>query len=230
MSRRILVMVAMVGGYFGVSLFGGVRSKVLVAPPPPPRLQAETQLSPASTKEATPSMVGSVVVPEPQSPFAYEREFQTFSELHGKVLLNEDEQAVKKALLEHVSFLRGVGQRLLQADVSLTRDRERENNLAIDLLLEALSGAEGAAAADILRDLVSDAAIEAPGLTMEGRQQLAGIKAEVLYRWSAKTPDMAPTMEGWLPGPISRKIWANVTRLQSANEAESQLERAAVTR
>lgn len=229
MSRRVLVVVIAVAGYFGTSVMKGqLRMASPLSPLTRPQAASQREVASDQSGAAVKPVLPTTAPVSAEPPFAFEREFQTFSELHAKVLLTEDEQAVKKALLEHVSFLRGVGQRLLLGDTSVAR--ERENGLAIDLLFEALNGSESREAADILQGVVADASIESGSLSAEGRRKLAGIKAEVLYKWSSRSPGMGSEIEGWLPGPVSRQIWANVARLQSSNEAESQLERAAVTR
>jgi hypothetical protein len=90
--------------------------------------------------------------------------------------------------------------------------------------LAALKEGDKTAASAALQAVVQDKQIEDTGLERSAREQLAGLKAEILYQWSATQPDMTASIVAWLPGPVSQKIWQNVLRMQQSNQAESQTE------
>lgn len=161
-------------------------------------------------------------------PFEFTRELTTFTELKAKVFLTDDEKEVKRALLSHVLLMRAVAKRLVQPSVSESLVHEQE--AGVDLLLAAYKDGDRSVAAEILRDVVSDRQVEDVNLPNAVRNQLAGVKAEILYQWSAIAPELASDMARWLPGPVSEKIWANVTKKQQANLAESEAERHQLTR
>ncbi len=98
---------------------------------------------------------------------------------------------------------------------------------AVDLLVEALKSGDKAMAAEVARAVIEDPAVENAGTDRSVRENLAGIKAEVLYHWAAIMPDDASNIERSLPGPVSRKIWDNVNRRHASNLAESAEEIAA---
>lgn len=174
------------------------------------------------TKPAIPAM--EVMI----KPFEFTRELATFTELKAKVFLTDDEKEVKRALLSHVLLMRAVAKRLVQPSVS--EDLVHEQEAGVDLLLAAYKDGDRSVAAEILRDVVSDRQVEDVTLPSAVRNQLAGVKAEILYQWSAMAPELASDMARWLPGPVSEKIWANVTKKQQANLAESEAERQQLTR
>lgn len=99
-----------------------------------------------------------------------------------------------------------------------------QQTTAIDLLLEAAKSPEGREAAEAaLQGIIADNQIEGEALPMDARKNLAGVKAEVLFQWSAQDPTKTKSMQAWLPGPVSQKIWENVTDAQTRNLRESAM-------
>ena len=97
-----------------------------------------------------------------------------------------------------------------------------EQDVAVDILLDALKDGDSRAAEEALREVVKDEQVEDGTLSGGVREQLAGVKAEVLYQWSAMVPSGASELARLLPGPVSQKIWQNVLNMQSQNLAESK--------
>jgi hypothetical protein len=157
------------------------------------------------------------IVPSVPNPFSHE--LQVYAILHSKVFLSPSEQADKADLLRDRRVLRGLGTVLNRPPTDLKASIDQ--NLALDLLLEALRTGDSDVAAEVLRDIVSDSQVENPKLEPTVRENLAGIKAEVLFKWSAFRPAQAGDLASWLPGPVSQRIWQNVLEAQSSNLAES---------
>ena len=160
--------------------------------------------------------------PPPAKPFEYANELSSYAELAAKVLMTEEEKARKNRLLSDAALLRALGLRLTEASVdpSVTASQD----LAVDLLVEALESGDQALASEVMKSVVEDPQVENKLLDRPVRENLAGIKAEVLYHWAAAQPDEAARIERSLPGPVSQKIWENVKSRHESNDAESQAE------
>ncbi|NJL26185.1 MAG: hypothetical protein HC902_14200 [Calothrix sp. SM1_5_4] len=194
--------------------------KVGAAPAPAPSPARK-----AAPKTAVPAPVSSVPSSPKDTPmpFVYREQISAYAELRAKVFLSPAEQARKRQLLRDSPFLRAMGKRLVEP--SRSEGVQEDQDAGVDLLLEALREGDSGVAAEVLRDVVQDPQIENAALDMKIREQLAGIKAEVLYQWSAQRPAVTDDLVRWLPGPVSQKIWANVVRMQQSNLAESEAER-----
>lgn len=150
--------------------------------------------------------------------FKFKSEVAVYLRLQAQEVLSEEELHQKSTLLRHNGLMKALGRRLLEA--SRARDVIQQQDVAIDLLLEALRDGDKAVASEILRVVVQDGQVEDPGVDRAAREQLAGLKAEILYQWSMLAPEMCPTLSTWLPGPVSQKIWQNVQRMQQSNRTE----------
>jgi len=155
-------------------------------------------------------------------PFEFQNELTVYLDLQTKVFLSDSEKREKADLLRNAALIRALGARLQQA--SRSHEVMREQDAAIDLLLEALKDGDTQAASEVLREVIQDSQVEDLKLDKGSREQLAGLKAEVLYQWSATNPQIASNLQSWLPGPVSKKIWDNVLRMQQSNEAEGAAE------
>lgn len=153
-------------------------------------------------------------------PLPFAPELAQYSILHRKVFLDEGEQAEKLRLLKNPALLRSLGTRLLQMPTDSSGLAEQ--NLAVDLLLEALRTGDSDTASEVLTTVVSDKQIEDSKMPTAARENVAGVKGEVLYRWSAQQPERTSDIARMLPGPVSQKIWQNVQTLQASNLAESE--------
>jgi len=153
--------------------------------------------------------------------FPYEKELKDYIELKAKVFMSDEDKRRRAELLANVDFLRGAGE-LLKRPAELESEEYDKQARAMDLLLEALSSPSKDVAAEVLRSVVEDPQIENEKLDLKTRQALAGVKGEVMYHWSAMDPEGAGrNIPSWLPGPVSRKIWQNVTEMQEENLRES---------
>jgi hypothetical protein len=168
--------------------------------------------------EAIPRSPASLT-PKNEKPFEYQRELDIFASLKNKVFLTEQETDERARMLRDTSLLRALGLRL--TETSLTTTVMASQDLAVDLLVEALKAGDAVMASEVAKIVIEDAQVENSSLERSVREHLAGIKAEVLYHWAAYLPDEAARVERSLPGPVSQKIWANVAREHASNHAES---------
>lgn len=223
MKRLVAITVTLVLGWWGISMVRSLnssegalkvsvddgeegRSAHMTAPPPQP------EVVPASVETRAPASVPSKVVT-----FEFQKELSSFANLQAKVLPSEDEKVEKEYLLRSERLLRGIGARLTKLPLMPIG----EQDVAIDLLVEALKSGDKFAATQVMGAIVSDAQVENVSLDREVREQLAGIKAEVLYHWAALSPEDSRQIQGMLPGPASKKIWDNVTEAHRTNLAQS---------
>lgn len=153
--------------------------------------------------------------------FEFDNELDQYSVVKQKVFLSESDRVTKHKLVSNFRFIQGLGDYLRQPLAS-RNDSITRQGAAIDMLFDALASEEGRSAAEAaLRDVVLDQQIESDTMDAAARQSLAGVKGEVLYKWAAVEPQRTSELEGWLPGPVSRKIWANVQDAQDRNVKES---------
>lgn len=152
-------------------------------------------------------------------PFRYQTDLDSFIKIRSKVFLSDEEQKEQRRLINDVSLLRALGLRLTEA--SLAPSVTASQDAAVDLLIEALKNGDKAMASEVAKAVIEDPAVESATTDRSVRENLAGIKAEVLYHWAALMPDETTNIERSLPGPVSQKIWANVTHRHASNAAES---------
>lgn len=178
---------------------------------------------PAGAAEKTPAGPSSE-----SGALAFDRgvELAKYAGLKKKVFLSPDEKAEQARILEDRGLVNSLLSLLLVPALPGSMTMHMQND-AIDLLLEARA-AGVAAASEVLRSVVEDKKIEDTSVDMETRTSLAGVKAEVLYQWSAQEPERASELERWLPGPVSQKIWNNVISAQRQNLNESEDEAASM--
>lgn len=159
-----------------------------------------------------------VIESKPATPFQFQSELEVYSKIRQKVLLTDEETAMREKLLRQAELLRALGQRLLE--VTENPGVMASQNVAVDLLLDAMDNGDRQVASEALKTVIEDAQVENAGLPRNARENMAGVKAEVMHRWSARAPEEMGYIEGRLPGPVSRKIWQNVLNHQSNNLAE----------
>lgn len=154
-------------------------------------------------------------------PFENKTELSEFKILKQKVFLTEEEKQLRQNFLKNRALLENL--KGLFKYPTAFQDLESQQNVAVDLLLEAIKSGDAETARSVLRELIADPTIEDKQLSPVQRQNLAGVKAEVLYQWSSLEPDRAGEMQKVLPGPVSQKIWKNVLTQQDLNRAESAI-------
>jgi hypothetical protein len=150
----------------------------------------------------------------------YKSELADLARLRAKVFLSEDEKAERTRLLADRDFLRGVGIFVRKPATAL--DEQKSQAGALDTLIEALDSSARDVAAGELKELAADDRIEDATLDSAARKNLAGLKAEALFKWTAHEPSVSDEIQRLLPGPVSRKIWENVLAEQEQNAAESR--------
>lgn len=177
---------------------------------PPPRVPASVP-----DQGAVQALPGPAVKPVK---FEFQAELDDYAILKSIVLPNESQKAARTQLLTNDRLLRAIANRLVRQPLMELSDQD----VAVDILLDALKDGDSRAAEEALREVVRDEQVEDSTLSGSVREQLAGVKAEVLYQWSAMVPTGASQLAGLLPGPVSHKIWNNVLDMQSRNLAESK--------
>lgn len=165
---------------------------------------------PAVTADPTASAMGSGTAAE----------LKRFQNLREKVFLSEEEKLKKSQLLHDRVFILSLDGFLKDATVPGTEAYEQQN-AALDLLYEAVKSGDATAASDVLQGVVKDSRIENAALSLDQREALGGLKAEVLYNWIALQPRIRGELPGWLPGPASRRILENVLAAHRNNVKES---------
>lgn len=150
----------------------------------------------------------------------YERqpELNRYAHLRRKVFLSDEEKSERRRLLEDREFLMSLRSLLLS---EAPKDDTSMQNAALDYVFEALRSGDKQAARELLQAVVQSPAIEDTALDLQTRKSLGGVKAEVLFQWSSLDADAPAMIEGALPGPVSKKIWARVQEQQENNLAES---------
>lgn len=149
--------------------------------------------------------------------FAFRAELNSYAELKTKVLPTDSERDARESLIKNAVFLSAVGDRLRQLPLLAIG----EQDAALDLLIEASQKGDQEAARATILSVVEDSKVEDEALPEAVREQLAGIKAELLFHWTAFEPNQGAEVAKRLPGPVSRKIWSNVLAAQRSNLALS---------
>lgn len=180
-----------------------------------PAIQAKVKES-----KALASVITKVEQKKTLVPFEFQKELDEYAALKTKVLPSGDEQRSRDRLLKDARFLRSLGARLSKIPMLPLG----EQDAALDVLVDALKNGDKAAAEQAISEIVEDRQVEDVKIPGEQREQLAGVKAEVLYHWTAIDSGQAAQVAKLLPGPVSRKIWSNVQEAQQNNLAESTLE------
>lgn len=169
----------------------------------------------AAEKSETKGSLPAIVAAHP-----FRVEIETFRLLNKKIFLTDEEREKRLELLEHREFIHSLTD-LLKVNASHDFDLKQTQNAALDFLFASLRNDARSPAADVLMQIVEDAEIERQDLDRGTRQELAGVKAEVLFYWSALDPSSTGRIERSLPGPVSRRIWQNVIDSQKINLDES---------
>ncbi|MGE0528242.1 MAG: hypothetical protein AB7G93_12995 [Bdellovibrionales bacterium] len=155
-------------------------------------------------------------------PFKFQKDLSRYAAMSSKVFMSEEEKRTRQSLLTNADLLRSLGSRI---QVATANPRIiGEQSVAVDLLLEALQLGDAQVAAEVLTEVIRDPLVEDARLDQGARANLAGLKGEILYKWSAMVPELTAEFEALLPGPVTRKIWQNVQEIQNQNVAASEVE------
>jgi hypothetical protein len=148
-----------------------------------------------------------------------------FKTLQAKIFKTDQDLAQLKKVRQNSALLFELAEYLRNIE-SVKNPEFRENqNIAIDILVEALKVEGSNAAETAIFEIIKDPQIENSALEMSTRESLAGVKADILYQASSLKPELFSQVESVLPGPVSQKIWKNIQQKQSENLAESESER-----
>ena len=140
-----------------------------------------------------------------------------YAQIKAKVFTTELEKTRRQTLYGDTVFLKKLGQ-VVSTPTSATND---EKNAAVDLLIEAASQGHSDLANALIKDVVADKTIEDSSMAMDVREDLAGLKAELIYRWVADQPARASDVASAIPGPVTSQIWKNVQAQHEQNRLES---------
>jgi hypothetical protein len=196
-----------------VSIHSAAEEDIRFTPAPKPR-------DPSSVKPEPSAGTANPVAPAVTAPkivnFEFQAELDAYVVLKSIVLPTEEQKQERSRLLANGRLLSALGARLVKQpllDLS-------EQDVAVDILLDALKDGDSVAAEAALKTVVEDQQVEDLALDRPIREQLAGVKAEVLYQWAAMAPSSASSLAALLPGPTSQKIWQNVLKSHERNLAE----------
>ena len=231
MDKRALVgTVLIILGYWGVSTLRSLADKDGALKVPAEEIEAQKTVERSAAnamaaKSVTQGPKADIPPPPPENKppviFEAQAELSAYAQLKTTVVPNESEKKERARIIHDQRTISSIGKRLLQIPpLSLG-----EQVAAIDLLVEAFKSGDKAAAEGAMRAIVADKQVEDTQLPTEVREQLAGIKAEVLYNWGALAPHQQSEIARQLPGPASEKIWRNVQDTFASHLAESELER-----
>jgi hypothetical protein len=184
-------------------------------------LKPEDLLAPMESAPFVADSQSGETPPAANKPFENKSELEAFKILKQKVFLTEEEKVQRQELVRDRALLENLKNLFKYPTPYL--ELEAQQNMAVDLLLEAIKSGDAETARRVLKEVIADATIENNQLSQSQRQNLAGVKAEVLYQWSSLEPDRAHEMQQSLPGPVSQKIWKNVVTQQDLNRAESAI-------
>ena len=193
-----------------------------------PAAEADVAVAPSRRSRPVPPgdsakrAVADEKVSDTETQFAFKEEINEYAKLKEKVILTDGEIAQKKRLVQDPDLIAALADFL-----KMPTDAPDESGQydAIDLLFEARKAASVKDVAEtVLRSLVEDPVVEDPDMDRETREDMAGLKAEVLFQWTSVDPTKAVEVERLLPGPVSRRIWENVQEEQRMNLQESALE------
>lgn len=143
------------------------------------------------------------------------KQLELFQELDVKVLMNPNEKERYVAILNNKDT-----QKLIQrAIISANTENIKLQNSAVEFLVSAIESQIDVS--QLIKNIVSDPAIESASTPQAQRQVQAELKAELLYSWSSYNPQQAQGVEALLPGPVSQRIWSNIQNTHANNAEES---------
>ncbi len=222
-KRSVITIVCLVLGYWAISMTKSLATKDGNLKLSSEEVEARQTVA-RSPAEAKPSGMVAVTKadipppPETKPPVLFESqaELNVYAGLKTKVLPSDAEKSEKQRLLNNKHVIADIAARL----ITIPLIPLGQQDVAIDFLVDALKGGDKAATEEAMRAIVRDMQVEDTKLAVEVREQLAGIKAEILYNWAALAPDEQGDIARQLPGPASERIWRNVQDAHASNLAE----------
>jgi len=134
----------------------------------------------------------------------YARELSQYADLKKKIFLTMDEQEQKDLLLKNNELLFGLRTVLMRP--ATTAAQALKQNVALDLLREALIVSKDDVAMEVLRAIIADGEDDtaklAPPVDLEvsPRRHLAGVKAEIMHQWNTLKQSHSEDLATLLPG------------------------------
>ena len=186
-----------------------------------------------SSGRGSASLASKVISEEPAVPQLseyhppQEEKFAQFKVLQKKVFKSEENLEQESEIIKDPVFLRELGSFLLDTKNFKTEKFEEDQNLAVDMLIEAFQKGDQKVATEVILQVLRDPQVENPKLPMEQRELLAGAKGELLFYASSYSPETFAHIESYLPGSASLGVWKNVQKQQAINVASSLEEKAA---
>ncbi len=143
--------------------------------------------------------------------------------IQKKVFKNDAELTVVKSFINSRQRLQSLAALLTRREALIEANSADHSN-AVDVLIAASQSGDSQYAEELILEIIRDGKIENENEHPTVRQNLAGIKAELMYH--AVRIDNR-TVQNSISGPATQKIWDNVQQAQADNVTESQLERRA---
>jgi hypothetical protein len=144
------------------------------------------------------------------------KHLELFQELDVKVLMNPSEKERYVALLSDRDIQALIKRTILTANT----ENIKLQNSSVEFLVSAIES--NVDVSQLMKEIISDSAIESTSAPQAQRQVQAELKAELIYSWSSNSPRQVQGIEALLPGPVSQRIWSNI-QYTHANNAEESL-------
>jgi hypothetical protein len=151
-------------------------------------------------------------------------QLKAFQALQSKSVMTPKEEEDRLKMLQDGDLISKLSAALRSRVAQQDPQFEENQNISIDLLVEALKGGNEQAAIDAIWEQIRDGQVEDANVPLKQREVLGGIKGELLYHATALRPDAFQDIEIDLPGPASQKIWKNVQGQHQINLDSSQAE------
>ena len=225
-TRIVAIVIGLSLAYWGISLGRSLseneesRVKVEKLPASDFGTQAPRAVEGEAPKDETRGPAAAVTPEAPPAKFEYQAELDSYLMLKALIFPNDEQKNERKQIVNNSRLIKAIGERLVKQPLLKAEDQD----IAVDILLEALKDGDVQSAQAALLGIVADAQVENSGLAQSVREQLAGIKAEVLFHWVAAVPAESARLATVLPGPVSQRIWQNVQNAHQSNLAQSQSE------
>ena len=142
-----------------------------------------------------------------------------FAGFERKFSLSESEKLERAGILADRDLLRLLGPKVMS--FASTSAEIEEQDAALDVLLATLTEGDRHTGEYVLKEIVADPLMEDKTIALDRRKQRAGVVGEILYRWTAQSPDDKSGLVSSLPGEASRRVWQNVERMQNQNHDAS---------
>lgn len=227
-TAAIIILIAIAGGIFlrkGPSSSQATEDPAQFADAEAPEQNSEMIEVPKGNS-GIPSGTSMLIPPAAQTTWKPEvkERLSAFQALQMKSVMTPEEEEARLQFLQDAELISQIGLTLRSRTAQQDPKAEENQNIAIDILIEALKEGNEQAATDAIWDQIRDGQVEDANVPLKERKVFAGIKGEILYHATALRPDTFQDVEMDLPGPVSQKIWKNVQAQHQSNLEGSQAE------